>query len=154
MNPNIFYERTFFMPRKDAIHSLATRKPNVLSETEYWLSMPGWGGVIATTFDWPVIYFAPGMCDQTIFPFVTPPNQNPPIVLVWANYHFASLLLDFTLPNLPAPNICITWQQFCTLDSSRWPDSWKPLVDTYTEKVKANSKISQRKKAKVIVHLD
>ncbi|KAH9811375.1 hypothetical protein DFH28DRAFT_1130904 [Melampsora americana] len=96
--------------RTKALARLVTSKPNVVSERQYWLGMPSWGGVIASTFNRPVLYYGPGPYSQIVFPYSTPYNLNPPIVLAFAYLHFTSLLLDFTRPNFPAPRVCATWR--------------------------------------------
>ncbi|EGF98526.1 uncharacterized protein MELLADRAFT_69237 [Melampsora larici-populina 98AG31] len=146
--PNVFTRTSFHESRTAALARLATTKPNVTSEQQYWLSMPGWGGVIATTFDRPVLYYEPGSNSQMTFPYITPHNNNPPIVLAWADYHFCSLLLDFTIPNFPAPRLCPTWRRFSSTDASNWTDPWTQLIETHTAFLKSQNKARRTQKKK------
>ncbi|EGF99367.1 uncharacterized protein MELLADRAFT_112799 [Melampsora larici-populina 98AG31] len=138
-------ERTLPEGRTECLARLATTKANVVSEQKYWLSMPAWGGLIATTFNRPVLYYEPGSYSQMVFPFLTPHNLNSPIVLAWADHHFASLLLDFTRPSFPAPRLCGTWRRFHSEDASSWLDVWQPLIDAHAKLIQAQIKYLRKK---------
>ncbi|EGG02944.1 uncharacterized protein MELLADRAFT_65959 [Melampsora larici-populina 98AG31] len=116
------------------------RRAGEVSQQEHWLTMPGWGGVIATTFERPVIYYDPGASSQTTFPYLTGPNQHPPIVLTVASLHFCTLQLDLTLDNLPVPRLCKTWRRYRHEDASHWLDTWGPLIELNEQFVKSNNK--------------
>ncbi|EGF97828.1 uncharacterized protein MELLADRAFT_114051 [Melampsora larici-populina 98AG31] len=132
--PNILTPRALPEPRDEALARLATTKKNVIHEQKYWLTMPGWGGIIATTFNRPVIYYEPGISNNRIFfPYHTSPNLTPPIVIIYADFHFASALLDFTLDRLPVPRVCPTWQRFATAKASIWLDDWKSLIQLHAD---------------------
>ncbi|EGG07536.1 uncharacterized protein MELLADRAFT_105774 [Melampsora larici-populina 98AG31] len=122
--------------RGAAMARLLTSKPNVVNEQQHWLGMPSWGGIIANTFNRPVLYYKPGAYSQMVFPYSTPYNLNPPIVLAWANQHFVSLLLDFTRPNFPAPRVCATWRRFHKTEASSWLDAWQHSIESHAQYMK------------------
>ncbi|EGG11235.1 uncharacterized protein MELLADRAFT_92273 [Melampsora larici-populina 98AG31] len=148
---DILTPRTLPEPRAQALARLATNKPNVVSEQQYWLTMPGWGGIIATTFNRPVLYYEPGVSNNRIFfPYHSSPNLNPPIVIIYANYHFASVLLDFTLAHLPIPRVCPTWQRFAKAEASGWLDTWQSHINEHTaflNTLKPRTRRKQKNKA-------
>ncbi|KAH9807981.1 hypothetical protein DFH28DRAFT_1199766 [Melampsora americana] len=130
---------------------LRTSKPNVLTEQEYWLSMPGFGGVIATAFDRPVIYYGPDSNHLIMFPYASPPNENPPIVLALCNYHYCSLTLDYTLPNLPVPRLCRIWRRSASLVASTWVDKWQHLIDMHAKQQEVTRQSKRRKQVTINV---
>ncbi|EGF98288.1 uncharacterized protein MELLADRAFT_113653 [Melampsora larici-populina 98AG31] len=142
--------------RADAMARLVTNKPNIVSEQQHWLSMPSWGGIIANTFNWPVFYYEPGAYSQLVFLYSTPHNLNPPIALAWADQHFASLLLDFTRTNFPAPRVCATWRRFHKTEASSWLDTWRPLIYSHAVFIKDlnKSKSRSKRKGRACIHID
>ncbi|EGG04825.1 uncharacterized protein MELLADRAFT_64641 [Melampsora larici-populina 98AG31] len=148
---NIEDERPLPENRSDALARLLTSKPNVASDRKHWLGMPSWGGVIATTFNRPVLYYDPGSYSQLVFPYFSPYNMNPPIVLAYADLHFTSLLLDFTKPNFPAPRLCGTWRRFHKPEASTWLEPWQPLIDGHAEHMKGLNKHRKKKKNPVCI---
>ncbi|EGG11685.1 uncharacterized protein MELLADRAFT_59596 [Melampsora larici-populina 98AG31] len=128
----------------DAITRLITNKPNVLTDQQHWLGMPSWGGVIATTFDRPVLYYEPDTYSQMVFPYFTAHNLNPPIVLPSPT--------DFTKPNFPAPRPCATWRQFHKNEASSWFDLWKPLIEYHADYLKGLNKRRRQKKRYLYSH--
>lgn len=153
-SPDIFSDQSLPDLRADGLTRLRTRKANVVSEQKYWLTMPGWGGVIATTFNRPVIFYGNCYSSQINFPYLTPPNNSPPIVLALASLHFCSLTLDFTRPNLPVPNYSTIWQQYCTPEASKWVNIWKPLIDRHADFMKTRNGKRQSKKQAVPIHVE
>ncbi|EGG00082.1 uncharacterized protein MELLADRAFT_112177 [Melampsora larici-populina 98AG31] len=152
--PQLFSDDTLPQPRAEGLNRLRTRKQNVVSQQEHWLTMPGWGGVIATTFERPVIYYDPGASSQSTFPYLTGPNQHPPIVLTVASLHFCTLKLDLTLDNLPVPRLCKTWRRYRHEDASHWLDTWGPLIELNEQFVKSNNKGRKKKQLGPIVVSD
>lgn len=142
-----FTEKQLPGTRAEALSRLRTNKLNVVLEQEHWLSMPGFGGLIATTFDRPVIYYDPAGSSLVTFPFLSPPNENPPIVLAFHNSHFCSLTLDYTLTDLPVPRLDPIWRRNHTLNASTWSDRWKPLIEKHQAFLDGIRKSKRRKQA-------
>ncbi|KAH9815162.1 hypothetical protein DFH28DRAFT_893100 [Melampsora americana] len=149
-HPDCFTQRQLPGTRSEALARLRTSKPNVLTEQESWLSMPGFGGVIATAFDRPVIYYGPDSNHLIMFPYASPPNENPPIVLSLCNYHYCSLTLDYTLPNLPVPRMCPIWRRYASLEASRWADNWEPLIEKHAAALKKQQGTRKSKRRKQV----
>lgn len=145
-NPDMFNDRTLHDTRSDTFRRLRTREPEVLSQQELWLTIPSLGGLIATTFDRPVLYYEPGTNSQISFPYLTPINNNAPIVLAWANRHFVSLELDTDNPDLPVPSVCATWRRFRVPDAASWLDMWNNRVQSHAMFLKARNKHRNKKK--------
>ncbi|KAH9822476.1 hypothetical protein DFH28DRAFT_1119458 [Melampsora americana] len=145
--PNVFSDSRLPEERTSLLKRLRTKQANVLSSDEHWLSMPGIGGVIATTFDRPVLYYETGnSSNQVVFPYLTPVNDNPPIALVWSEHHFASLTLDYKNPNLPVPKVCSTWDRFRSLMASTWLPPWKPMIEKHAAFLDSQNKGTRGKK--------
>lgn len=133
MHPTLFTDRN--VPDETRVQSLArlqTRRPNVVNNKDLWLTMPGWGGVIATTFDRPVIYFDAVNGGQTALPYLTAANNNTPIVLAFTPQHFCSLVVDLT-EDFPAPKIDGLWRKLHSSEASDWMEVWGPLIKIGTE---------------------
>ncbi|EGG06439.1 uncharacterized protein MELLADRAFT_77850 [Melampsora larici-populina 98AG31] len=148
--PHIFPDSRLPEERAKLLDRLQTEEPNVLSSNKHWLSMPGIGGVIATTFDRPVLYYEPGHSSQVVFPYLTPINDNTPIFLVWAKCHFASLTLDYKNPKLPVPRVCQTWNRFRSLMASTWLPAYQPMIEQHAAVLAATQNISKGKKKRVL----
>ncbi|EGG01011.1 uncharacterized protein MELLADRAFT_111259 [Melampsora larici-populina 98AG31] len=144
--PELFADRSLHDTHSVALTRLRTREHNVLTQEKHWLSMPGWGGVIATAFDRPVLYYEPGSFSQTTFPYLTPFNNNRPIVLAWANRHFACLTLDWNNPDLPVPRVCSSWMRFWTPEASGWLDAWDSRIKNHEDFLKAQKPRHNKKK--------
>ncbi|KAH9820128.1 hypothetical protein DFH28DRAFT_885612 [Melampsora americana] len=145
--PETFNDTVLPNPRAEALVCLRTHKSNVVHQRQYWLGMPGWSGVIATTFNRPVIYYSKD-CSIITFPYLTPPNENPPIVLCFANLHFCTLILDYTLPDLPIPRLCPTWARYKNDEASTWTKQWSSLIGKHTAFVNARNFRSKRARRK------
>lgn len=152
--PNIFTDSTLPYDRAALLNRLRTEEPNVLSLVEHWLTMPGIGGVIATTFDRPVLYYEPGIYSQVAFPYLTAINDNPPIVLVWANRHFACLTLDYEHEQLPVPRLCKVWIRYRSPIASTWLPAWKPRIDQHSAFLVTQNKRKGTRKKPVTVIVD
>ncbi|KAH9807090.1 hypothetical protein DFH28DRAFT_1140412 [Melampsora americana] len=127
-HPDTFTEKQLPGTRSQALSRLRTTKPIVVMEREHWLMMPGFGELIATTFDRPVIYYDPTASSLFTLPYLSPPNKNPPIVLAFHNLHFCSLTLDYTLPGLPIPRLDPIWRRFHSPDTSPWRKQAAPIT--------------------------
>lgn len=130
-HPDVFTDRN--VPDDDRAQALArlrTRKANVVNEPDYWLTMPGWGGIIATTFDRPVLFYDTIDGGQTSFPYLTGANDNPPIVLSWCTQHYCALTMDFTLKNFPAPKLSQIWRRYHQIGAEDWLTKWLPMTET------------------------
>lgn len=127
-HPNVFTDRT--VPdetRTKSLERLRTRQSNVVKSREFWLTMPGWGGVIATTFERPVIYYDSVDGGQTALPYLTAANQNPPIIIACYTQHFCTLSMDVGA-DFPAPKLDGQWRKLHSDEASDWMTVWGPRI--------------------------
>lgn len=119
---------------------LDTTLKSVAGKREFWLTMPGFIGIIANTFNRPVLFYSTQPKQERVcYPYFSEINNNPPITFLGHGDHFYSLDLDFSFKKFPIPRICPTWRRYKTkVDSANiaWADKFHDSNDLYPEKKK------------------
>lgn len=138
----------------ELIATIRTNKKNVIQHKEHWLRLPGLSGIVASTFDRPVIFYSKEI-SMTTFPYFTSSNSNPPIVIAFSKkkQHYCVLSINITDPTVPIPRVCPTWVRNHTpVVADDWSNFFLVNVQVYlsmTEPKKGGKKGKKNKKCRV-----